>query len=394
MNNNSIFDARKTPVRLSALVLIFALLLGFFGIISLNTNETFAEVATHSPNYSGTGANDLAQNQFMVDTAPKTGNADYKYRPSTTVSGVTTDYMYEGSWKDYLNTQWREQCLSSFSWTLRTAMVSNVSPAWGGTSTTTGLTSTGSAGSQANPMMQPYLNGSTYEIWSVEQLKYVLDLAATTLTGKTVKLMRSLDMNGSQYAWSYAHNGLLGNFTLDGGGHTIYNLGVNDTSGVGVTDTSSAADIAKLTNKGALIFGLAATGTSAVKNITIDSAKMVKQATGYWTSTANSNGGFSIFGIFATDSSTNRTVEKVYIKNSLMFSNTVTNNGTAFLCQSAGSQSTVRNTFINCGVENSYVYGMNHVSAMVSFIGGSKFQRCYSTDSIVVSMGYHSGGLL
>ena len=324
-----------------------------------------------------TGPNDSSMNDFMNANSP------------TTTAG----------WIGYLNTQWHNTCQPKFQWFDTSDLVAAGTcsrPATGHYSSTPDRylvywASTANGGSSTAPsqvgneMMIPYLSGSTWQIWSGEQLGYAVVNAANN---QTIQLERDIDLNGYNYSFDNAATTVKSGLTLDGNGHTIYNLGY-------YRKTNSA--------NGVLLPGLNA---STVKNLTLVSAKMVDASTG--------GTGFSLLGALNTPASPSAasqmcTLTNVVVKNSLIYCNKdAGGNGgqTAFLFQDASTDISTGATTSNkgkpaylhlitrCSVIDSYSYGYNHISSLAAFTSGCDFSNCNSSNTIVVSTGAHSGGFV
>ena len=330
---------QSLAAKLTALVLIVSLVIPAW--VVFNSGSTFAAPISGGPN-------DTAQNNYINTNTKTSGNADF-----VIPSGEGT---VAGSWIDYLNTQWMNTCMPNFQWT-DTLGMSSMSPLW--TGATANVANNGAAGPQANAMMIPYLNGTTREIWSGEQLLWAVN---NVTSGQTIKLMRNLDLNGNNYAWSRTARTLT-NVTINGNGFTIYNLGGMMSSAGGDSG-----------------FFVGWVSKCTIQNLTFVNAKLVGQG----------NGEYSLFGYIQGATS----FSNVHVKSSLLYSGaTSTYYGCSFLFSSTYA-STSHYAISNCSVESSYVYGNSHISALASFTSSCDFTNCYSIDSVVVSWGFHSGGFI
>ncbi len=288
------------------------------------------------------GANNDAMDAIMNSSAKTSGN-------TATYNEYMASHSTPGYWIDYLNTEW-QKCRDRFTW-------SDTSdeglPLWDGTAsgTTTAPNST-APGLPGNESMQPFLNGTTYEVWTGQQLRYAFQKLSAS-TQYTIKLMRNIDLNGYNQNWGRVTTIKDATVVLDGNGKTIYNLGLN---------TSLMFD--KLTN-------------SVLENLTFKSVKCVSTGTH----------AVSIFLTF-----TNVTAHNISIENSLFFNNTpaLTQNTAPLASNFVSTASTLD----NCGVKNTDVYGVNHVGGFVAIPGNAVIKNCFAIDGTVISVGGHSGGFI
>jgi len=324
------------------------------------------------------GAVGTTRNNFMTANSPTSGNQQHP-TPDNTASNPE---LVPGYWIDYLNTIWQTNCQSKFAWADVSA-VSNMSPAFTGVAASTA--NTNATAPQTNPTMIPYHTGTTTKTWSVwsgEQLYYVL--THLDATGDVINIMQNLNMNGPNVNWAdgstaASYKVYLNLVTINGNGFGIYNLGTN-TNVTGSFDGGALSDI---------------TVDTTIENLTFYNAKMVGPSGTY---------GDSLFGIIDA-SSTGCTIQNVHVKNSLIFSSdkyddkttsgSVKNEGCSFLFgYSTSGSPTVLNKIKDCSIENSYAYGLNHVSAFGSYAGYCAFSNSYAINTTVISTGYHSGGFV
>ncbi|MDR2716004.1 MAG: hypothetical protein LBB46_04585, partial [Coriobacteriaceae bacterium] len=179
---------------------------------------------------NGGGANDVAQDDWMLTRAPTSGNGQY-YNTQ-----YNNDVPLPGIWIDYVNTIWLNKGVNKFDWT--PASETNALNGWmwgGGTSNTTG-----------NPQnvanAYPTRNGNTLTVYSGEQLRWALTnvgtAAAGTQTGGTaaqgtatnrIELGANINLNGNVRNWTtiYRTDGATITLTSTAGNHfTIYNMGI------------------------------------------------------------------------------------------------------------------------------------------------------------------------
>ncbi len=287
-------------------------------------------------------ANNAALDAIMNLSSPLSGNG-------TTYNEYTSSKSVPGTWIDYLNAEWM-QCRNDFSWTDTSALGI---PLWDGqTCGTTEAPNAIAPSLPGNEAMRPYFNGAEYEIWTGQQLRYAFTRLNTSST-QTIKLMRDIDLNGSNVNWGRVTPSYV-SLVLDGNGKTIYNLGLK---------TSLFLD--RLVN-------------STIKNLTF---KSVKSA---------STGSHSV-SIFLQFSACN--VYNVKIESSLFYNDcAATNQYTAPLVTMFDINYVT--TLDNCSVRNTDVYGVNHVGGFVSIPGNAVITNCFAIDGTVISTGGHSGGFI
>ena len=343
-------------VRAIIAVLCCALIISTL-FIEVPSENTYAAVP------SG-GANDTAQTNYMNQASPTSGNKPYNTPDNT----PAVPEVVPGPWIDYLNTLWHTTCQPNFQWA-DTSTVSSMSGPWGGQAASTANTGNSQSNPQTRPLMIPYHNTSTnvWEIWSGEQLQYVISNSSVALTAGTIRLMQNIDLNGNQYAWTYTTSKIITSMTIDGNNFGIYNLGTLGSNPCGV-----------------FVYALQAV---TVQNLSFYNAKLVGSDGGH---------GVSIFGYLnPSQGSTPTKITNVHVKNSLVFNgDRAANNGTSFLFSISDGTPTVLNQITNCSVEKSFSYGNNHVSTLGSYAAHNLITNSYTTDSIVVSTGYHSGGFV
>ena len=271
-----------------------------------------------------TGANDKAMDDFMM--------------AKTSTSG-------SDAWLNYLNSVFHMQ-LENFQWTETTLSK------WDGTTAATA----------------PYSGG----VWTVStgsQLRYAL---ANAKDGDIVRLEADLDMAGYLHNWERIV--IDTSYTLDGNGHTIYNLGIfNSTASedqLGGNSFIAQGDARK---------------PFTVKNLTFTTVKMAVdgmsalfQSVGLWYENIN-------FISYPT-------MKNVYVSDSLVYTGvpeTMLGAGSGILLGGIKGA-----TIEQCGIEGSTVYGGSHTATFAGISDETSFTNCYSVDCSVISGTYHSGGFV
>ncbi len=169
------------------------------------------------------GTRDTVVNKCIQDNTPTSGNAD-----TVMTVGAYTETL-PGSWLDYVNTTFMNKGFNKFSWQADADCAAQGNWKWGGTtaSQTTGTVTT-------NALRIPVKSGTTWTVYSGEQLRYALSNFAS---GDTVKLGSNLNLNGANCDWDKLMvSGK--SLVFDGNGKIMYNLGMcwqiaQDSDGAG-----------------------------------------------------------------------------------------------------------------------------------------------------------------
>ncbi|MCD8299723.1 MAG: hypothetical protein LUC41_00870, partial [Clostridiales bacterium] len=316
----------------------------------------------------GDKTNDELMNAYWNVTT--SGNED------VTIQSI---YNVAGTWRDYCNTMWANR-RNNFSWTDCSGMEGVSDPWTGETATGGGLTDElgGESSADTNPLHLPYKTGTTWQVYSGEQLLYALTNAAS---GDTVQLEKDIDLNGEIHNWVKVTKSVA--ITIDGQGHTIYNLGIFAPGDSGVASGATEAIFLEITNASGLI----------VKDINFETAKLV----------GATNVGLFMASYTGTvrNSFTDITIaDSVYFsKSSSYYSSNIDNVTT---CAVGGlSVITRRADYTRCGIKNSILYGAFHTSGLISWGGngasasvpGAVLNYCYGSGNTVICVGGHSAML-
>ncbi|MDR0287949.1 MAG: hypothetical protein LBI03_09650, partial [Clostridiales bacterium] len=292
---------------------------------------------------NGGGANDLAQNQFIVTNTLTSGNSDYT---TGRISQSGYPGNMPGSWRDHINSIWMDQAMTQFSWSTIPAYKNWV---WnGGTATVNGDASLSATNI-------PTAVSGVWTVYSGEQLLYSLTYFTS---GQTIQLGGDIDMNGNNIPWTpFVIGGRI--LTLNGSGYAIRNIGVfNENDGASFLSTFSAPG-------------------SIIENIKFQNCKLVSG------STATAGVGTAIFWAAG-----NATFKDINVNDSLFYgvdsSSVVSSNSNYLNCQ-------------RVYVDGCFVYGRDHVNGFVVGGGsgvatssGDNISYCYSINSLIVSYGGHS----
>ena len=328
--------------RVTAVILACAIVLTALTAIIIPQLNTAEAATRNAASANGGGANDIAGGNLMISKSPLTGGTD---------------------WDNYLNNQF-ETLRTSFKWaTVADGTLPTGLPAWTGVAAN--ISNPGNydrVGTQTNPLKVPGFDYSTntWEVWSGEQLYYVLSSSAMDTPNRTIKLMRDIDLNGNQFSWKLCT--LYANSTIDGNGKTIYNLGATYS---GFLDSVRS---------------------STVKNLTFSNVKLVNFV--------SDGSATSLF--YYKNIAWESTFENIKINNSLFYNNSDSNGLGAcapltWVSGSALGSGGIGGNITNCSVKNTNVYGGMHVG---SFAGGNNANvtNCYTTGCSVISRYNHSGG--
>ncbi len=288
----------------------------------------------------------------------------FTYRYNSPLSGSLPEKSFvsaepiAGTHIDYLNNEWMK-CRNEFHWTdtsIFTDAFGYPIPIWNGN--TAMIPNTGNTNPKlpGNESMIPYISGGIYEVWSGEQLYYALN---NILSGQKILLMRSIDLNGDEYEFlkMLSTSGI----TIDGQGNTIYNLAVYN--GV-FFQQFEYGEIKNLTVKSIkMINGL------PINELEVD--KYAQCASGLFKHFHNSH------------------IQNVYVENSLFYSA----KGAAFPFTGTASISTnLSSTIDNCGVKNTFCYGLDSVAGFSTSSKQLTVTNSYAVDGVVISKGGQSGG--
>ena len=316
----------------------------------------------------GGGSKDVQGDQLMRQYTPTSGNpqgtGDYD-------NGVS------GAWRDYLNTIWQNKVMNKFSWT---AHKDTGAPfTWGG-----GIANT-SGDPEENQKCFPKVTNGVWLVYSGEQLLYAM---RNCQEGKVVKLVKNIDLNGMNYNWPGVTNSNK-NMIFEGNNKTIYNYGV-----VNSYTNKNLTTYAVFLNRGD-----SPEEAYTLKNVTFATAKIVMPGKSY-------GGLFRSIG--CADNKSYIRMDKVVFRDSLNFAGVAnikdendkdiwgsTLLGALDLGQTNGKRGVTDTNLISRVVFlRNYTYGKNHVTGGFMRINSGTIRNCAVIDSMLVSTGGHSGGIL
>ena len=327
-----------------------------------------------SRSINGGGANDIIQDNYMNQNTPTTGNADVP------AYGLTGGRAIPGRWIDYLNTMWMNKAYNKFAWTPAGANIGHKGWAWSAKPCRNSALSIGD-----DPLRFPYRsNDPNYSyttpdgklfiqyvwwIYSGEQLRYAMD---NFQSGDRIHLAADINLNGSNNRWDQMTGGnksvvLEGRRSDNSRANRIYNLGC-------FTDST--------TNGWTFFYSFGRVVNNYMVDIEFVTPKVVARANG---------------SILDT-----RVSESIYMKNvsntrGMVYSRDGMGSG---LFQHTAGQKTVAeisnpaNKIYDCYVDSSYVRGKDHTGGLSSFPQNVEARRISINDSLVISTGAHSGGLI
>lgn len=211
-----------------------------------------------------------------------------------------------------------------------------------------------------NYMAKPKLVDGVYLVYSGEQLHYAIRNANSA---SIVRLAANIDLNGKNVSWIAIAS--QSNITIDGDGHTIYNLGCKDSN-----------FISKLNN-------------CIVKDLTFSYANIV-----------DTRQKASHSGIFGTVTGTNADIKlnnfnNVTVKNSMFYSgNRDTSSGSQNYLSPLGHTEHINAN--NCYSINNNLFGApgTHVGGGFARANDIYISNSFSIDSNIIATGEHSGGFI
>ena len=299
---------------------------------------------------NGGGANDRKIDSYIVSNTPTSGNAD--------------------AWTDYLNTMWRNKAHNVFAWTLAEDTGAHNSWAWDG------KTATGTTGFvTTNPNRTPSKSGNVYTVYSGQQMRFAMTNLKLTDPQVTIKFGANINLNGDEYSWTAVLPAKNLDFNINGNGKTIYNF----SSDASHTDLNKAA--------AAMINGMADDSYSSTnpksifENMTFKTAKLASYGT-------NTNKGSSIFGSIRTVFE----MTDITISDSMFYGLDVVS--PFFTSGTQPPHTADISKVTRAHTENNYMYGRDHIGGSFCFGSGNTYRNCSSVNSLLVSVGFHSGGFM
>ena len=319
------------------------------------------------------GANEVKMDNAVKNNVKTDGNQPVK-------EGNVT---IPATWRNYVNTRFRNQ-YDPWEWAVPPAGT----PKWNGYAERAAIGIDG-----------------TITVSTPEQLRWALFNYGDSDSDQTVVLTTDMDMNGAVWNWESLPTNRL---TLDGQGHTLYNLGCY-------------IDGDNRVYKGFLHGALGGSPCNAtIKNLTFEGAKLVYDAAVNASENPNApHVGYGGLFIFPSVGTGTITLENVHVRNSIVaqtspkqYAGTTTAaDGTQVTLGGAvgilGYISKEGNTSAKtpkdvsrlcqvskCSVENSVVAGIGHPGALFTFVNGIYLKNSCGINNTVYSMTQAHGGLL
>lgn len=271
-----------------------------------------------------------------------------------------------GTWLDYVRTRFRN-IYDDWKWASNPSSYNN----WKFSGRQAGSTS-GTV--QTNSLRSPNRVNGRWDVYSGEQLRYALSYYSN---GDTIYLNGNLNLDGTNANWApltFSNNGV----TLDGGGHTIYNLGM-------------------LTNEHGYGALCAAKGSTpiTIQNLTFSNAKVVFHVRAKNESSPGSaDGGAGRTGLFAF-SGRNARFEAVHIKNSLFAQTSPTkkaHGGLGAFGFIVGGRDNLP-VISKCSVQDTVVGGLGHPGAFTTFADKLRIEWSCALNNRIFSLAGDHGGL-
>ena len=301
------------------------------------------------------GINEENQRNIVRQNIPTSGNTQ---RFTDAPAG-------SGPWLDYVRTRFMNDYESQVgTWAVPVDLKFE---AWGG-----GVSNTSSGSPATNKLKYPATNSSGYyEVYSAEQFRYAITLPPSQ--GIKIKLMSNMDLNGANYKWDGVNAGRK-SITLDGNGHTIYNLGMI------------------LTNQSS---GMIYNGSVTVSNLTVTNAKLVWNvsngvtASGWNDTKLDKGAGFA--GLFVSQYDAASSITKLLIENSTFAQ-------TSPLPYASGGLGGIGHfpsvTIRQSGVVDCIIGGLGHPGALLSFADDANVSYSYTTGCRIYALRGAHGGIL
>ena len=332
---------------------------------------------------------------LFLTAFPKTARADQAAIDAELIArmrNVVAQLVPTGGtdWQKYLNKRFYiasklDAAGASLNWNTD----NGVPGAWKWSGATATLDAPDGVRKPDSPLRKPYFNNRTYYVYSGEQLKFAMDQfmgTSTPLLTRAISIQADIDLNGQAgKVWSCIN--YLNKVDIQGNGHTIYNLRVDD---------SHESRTAPNTNENVYAAFIGRAYGLRMENLTFANANIcgdyefVDSKMTYGGRYAHSSG---IVGMLSTDGAVGAVdtqITDVTVKDSMIV-------GAAQVGALSGRTSTAFSHKIyldHCYAENNICFGEQHVSSLCSSINNIySAEYCYSVGSVVISTGGHSGGL-
>ena len=326
--------------------------LGCISIIegSEQAGEYDPEMMLYAP-----GANELKMDNAVKNNVKTDGNQPVK-------EGNVT---IPAAWRNYVNTRFKNQ-YDPWKWAAPPAGT----PKWNGTAAKVTVGT-----------------GKTITVSTPEELRGALVTYGNSSSYYTVVLTKDMDMNGAVYNWISVTADKL---TIDGRGHTLYNLGCY----VKNEDRS---------DKGFLHGGSTKWYYLTIKDLNFEGAKLVYDVASAAKSTTAGYGGLFVFSRAGKIDLSN-----IHVRNSIVAQTSSkikegTIGGCIGILGYINGEGNYNNTpkapsslsqVSKCSVENSVVAGMGHPGSLFTFVNGIYLKNSWAVNNTVYSMVHAHGGLL
>ena len=310
--------------------------------------------------YAAAGANEQKMNNSVGDNVKTEGNQ------SVSEDGVTIP----ATWRNYVNTRFRNQ-YDPWKWAAPPAGT----PKWNGKAETAPI------------------SNKTIKVSNPAQLRWALATYGISSGSYTIVLTTDMDMNGAVYNWESV---ITRKLTINGQGHTLYNLGC-------YVKSENRSDTGFLHHSGSYN-NQAEYCSVTIKDLNFEGAKLVYDVANGAKSTNAGYGGLFVF----SRANGGITLRNIHVRNSIVAQTssrikegTVGGNiGILGYINGEGNYNKNPKAPNNlcqvsmCSVENSVVAGMGHPGSLFTFVNGIYLKNSWAVNNTVYSMVHAHGGLL
>ena len=310
--------------------------------------------------YAAAGANEQKMNNSVGDNVKTEGNQ------SVSEDGVTIP----ATWRNYVNTRFRNQ-YDPWKWAAPPAGT----PKWNGKAETAPI------------------SNKTIKVSNPAQLRWALATYGISSGSYTIVLTTDMDMNGAVYNWESV---ITRKLTINGQGHTLYNLGC-------YVKSENRSDTGFLHHSGSYN-NQAEYCSVTIKDLNFEGAKLVYDVANGAKSTNAGYGGLFVF----SRANGGITLRNIHVRNSIVAQTSsrikegTVGGNIGILGYISGEGNYNKNPkapnnlcqVSMCSVENSVVAGMGHPGSLFTFVNGIYLKNSWAVNNTVYSMVHAHGGLL
>ena len=306
------------------------------------------------------GANEQKMNNSVGNNVKTEGNQ------SVSEDGVTIP----ATWRNYVNTRFRNQ-YDPWKWAAPPAGT----PKWNGKAETAPI------------------SNKTIKVSNPAQLRWALATYGISSGSYTIVLTTDMDMNGAVYNWESV---ITRKLTINGQGHTLYNLGC-------YVKSENRSDTGFLHHSGSYN-NQAEYCSVTIKDLNFEGAKLVYDVANGAKSTNAGYGGLFVF----SRANGGITLRNIHVRNSIVAQTSsrikegTVGGNIGILGYISGEGNYNKNPkapnnlcqVSMCSVENSVVAGMGHPGSLFTFVNGIYLKNSWAVNNTVYSMVHAHGGLL